>query len=216
MDEITQPFVCACCGCTDGQAMKDVIRRLHTVEIISKFVSPGDEETSIILCTVCISRMPFNISPLIEEVNQYVDRNTADDAILSGFITRFIADVWPEDEAPSTLVLCKMLNAVGLRTPRGGKWEYHNLNQRMAKLDIDKDKIVQARAKATFYSRIQRLMQAANDWTAAQYCGTPIGVDDGATSVAEHDRRDDIPSVWTPPVHVGMPDLPGMERATIE
>jgi hypothetical protein len=157
--------VCACCGTSAGEVQGDLIARVSPVQIASKFVVRPGEPREVSLCNRCVARMPFNMSELIADVDMQSDQRCSDDIILEGFIRRYIVHVWPEDSPPSVQQLCRLLNAVGLYTPRGVRWEYHNLSQRLARLDIDRDKLLLERSKATYSERLASLIRTAAMWT---------------------------------------------------
>ena len=154
--------VCACCGNPNGDGLSMTL----PVYIMSRFRGEPDHRRSIMLCGHCKTGMPLDLTALIEHVDKMPTTQIADEAILEGFVTRYLNDVWPEDQPPSFATLCKVLNAVGIRAARGGKWEYHNLQQKLTCMDIDRDAILAERAKSSYTERIANLVERSAAYTA--------------------------------------------------
>lgn len=208
--------ICACCGCEDGTVVDDFVNRLSRIHIMSKFVTPATEPTEITLCTICKSRMPFDIGELVRQINQHVDARAADDSLLQAFMEEYLTHVWPDDRPPTMQQLCNVLNGIRLYSPTGVKWEYHNLNQRLGKLGIDKGMIIARRIKRTTRERMIALIQRSTEWTLRQFdmpSEEEVPVTSVTPSVEQHEQRKAPDSVtWAPPV-LSLPlDMPGVDR----
>lgn len=205
LQDLNNTGTCACCGGKEGHVLNDMVVRTRPVRIASKFHIDFGAPNTVMLCTGCLRGMPFNIDALVGMVDMEVDARIADDVLLESFLRKYISEVWPEDTPPSYQHLCKVLNAVGVKTPRGAKWEYHNLQQRMARLDIDREEICRQRADSTFADRMRRLMEQASIVTLGGYI-TP----DGTIETQSTDTE------WSVNDRQGLPeDMPGQIESVI-
>lgn len=155
---------CAVCGRADGEPAGGGRAMLREVELLSKFMVDRGTDTAIVLCSHCLANVPFDISALMKECNWAVERSVANNTLLKGLVERYIRDVWPDDEPPSYVHLCELVNAVGLRPPAARVWTYHNLKQKLDALGVDRQACLTQRAAATYADRLDALTSMSSAW----------------------------------------------------
>jgi hypothetical protein len=80
----------------------------------------------------------FNVQSLTE-------RSNASDELLAEFLRQYIIGVWPYDTVPSYQDMANVLNAVGILSPTGAKWSLHNLQQKLARMNFDRQLAMEQR-----------------------------------------------------------------------
>lgn len=197
-----EPITCACCGNHEGDIIDDHIIRVSPIQIISRFSVPRHTQLTINLCKICKTAMSFNIEKLVIHIDSFDDRVSANDALLGGFIRQYIQEIWPDANPPTVQDLCRVLNGVGILTPRGAKWEYHNLAQHMLRLDISRQDLINNRPTSTYIERLRALLDSSKEFTANM-----MNINhDYLKKAQEIMTTTDIQGSWSPAEALPLPD----------
>lgn len=132
---------CATCGAAQDSIVGDRVIKLQLMPIIQESKISEDMPEgfgSICICKGCQELLAFDIGAMIKELNKVEQRGRSNhDLILTHFFTIFIREVWGAPKPPTYLQIANVLNAAGIRTQTGARWEYHNVRQKMSRLGIE-------------------------------------------------------------------------------
>lgn len=155
---------CAVCSRRDGEECPNGRVALREIELLSRFEVRREDESTIVLCTYCLSAVPFDIDGLMRQCNEARERTVASGVVLKGVVERYIRDVWPDDEPPSYQHLVELVNAVGIRPPNARIWTYHNLKQKLDSLGVDRQTCLTERPASVYADRLDELKAMSAAW----------------------------------------------------